>query len=76
MSLTAAQFDALVALAMTGPRQTALVVAGSRLVLVDGLASSVAAEAAGVSRQQLSNVLRRLRETLELARRVCASNIQ
>jgi len=67
-TLTPDQFDALVAL--TSIRAGAAM-ASARLVLVDGLPPSVAADSAGVSRQQLSNVLARLREVLELARRVC-----
>lgn len=68
-TLTPEQFDALVAL--TSIRAGAAL-AGARLVLVDGLPPSVAADSAGVSRQQISNVLTRLREAWELARRVCA----
>lgn len=67
--MTPDQFQALVAL--TSLRAPAAV-AGARLVLVDGLPSSVAADSAGVSRQQLSNVLTRLREALDMARRACA----
>lgn len=62
--MTPAQFAAL--LALTGTRAPALV-AGARLALVDGLPPAVAAQSAGVSRQQLSNVLTRLRRALVLA---------
>lgn len=67
--MTPDQFDALVALTSI---RAAAAVAGARLVLVDGLPPAVAADSAGISRQQLSNVLTRLREALALARRVCA----
>lgn len=66
--MTPEQFTALVAL--TSLRKTAALDC-ARLVLVAGVPSSVAADGAGVSRQQVSNVLTRLRETLELARRAC-----
>lgn len=67
-TLTLKQFDALAALAGLRSPTTAAV---ARLVLVDGLAPSIAADSAGISRQQLSNTLARLREALVLARRVC-----
>lgn len=67
--MTPDQFTALVAL--TNIRSESAE-AAARLVLVDGLAPSVAADRTGISRQQVSNVLTRLREVLKLARRVCA----
>ena len=42
----------------------------ARLVLVDGLSPSEAADRAGVSRQAVSNVLRRCRRVIGLAERV------
>lgn len=67
-TLTPDQFDALVALTNTHPGLSA---EAARLVLVDGTPPAVAADGAGISRQQLSNVLTRLRRALELAKKVC-----
>jgi predicted DNA-binding protein (UPF0251 family) len=66
--VTPAQFEALAAL--TSIRAPAPLT-GAKMVLVEGIAPAVAADTVGVSRQQLSNVLSRLRETLALARAVC-----
>lgn len=66
--LTAAQFKALAGLVGLRVPST---VAASRLVLVDGMAPSTAADNAGISRQQLSNVLGKLRAGLTMARQVC-----
>lgn len=62
--MTAAQFDALAALIglhLSPSREAA------RLVLVEGMAPSAAAAAAGVSRQAVSNVMRRCRAGMRLA---------
>lgn len=67
--MTPTQFAALVTL--TSVRSTQALRA-AELVLVDDVPSSVAADSAGISRQQLSNVLTRLRQTRELAMMVCA----
>lgn len=69
--MTHDQFDALAALAGLRSPTTAAV---ARLVLVEGMAPSVAADSAGISRQQLSNTLTRLREALVLARQVCVDS--
>lgn len=67
--MTPTQFAALVTL--TSVRSTQALRA-AELVLVDDVPSSVAADSAGISRQQLSNVLTRLRQVRELAMTVCA----
>lgn len=58
--MTPEQFAALVAL--TSLRQTAALDCARR-VLVDGVRPSVAADEAGVSRQQVSTILVNLRKT-------------
>jgi predicted DNA-binding protein (UPF0251 family) len=66
--MTPAQFDALASLLrlQVGRSREA-----AKLVLVDGLAPSAAAVAAGVSRQAVSNVVRRCRSGLHLAKAAC-----
>lgn len=66
--MTHDQFTALVAL--TSLRNTAALDC-ARMVLVDGAQASVAADSAGVSRQQVSNVLTKLRKTLDMAQMAC-----
>lgn len=68
--MTNGQFGALVAL--TSLRQTAALDC-ARLVLVEGVPAGVAADGAGVSRQQVSNVLTKLRKTMALAQQACAA---
>lgn len=62
--MTPAQFDALASLLRLQPGRSR---EAAKLVLVDGLAPSAAAVAAGVSPQAVSNVVRRCRAGVQLA---------